>query len=150
MAFEHHDPRSTPGGPGSDGAQAILAFLAVFETPDFTPGVEQGGEYDGTGVITWPWIDYSRDVLAFVQALYDHGWVVSFDWGSWQDEAEQILAGDGVERADVETLRRLLTLISRKDRFCEGFLATAFESGWIVRILRRLNRLDREARASLN
>ena len=43
-----------------------------------------------------------------------------------------------VERVDATTIQKLLTTHSRADRFCEGHLASMFESGHIVAILWRL------------
>ena len=133
------------GTPPLDAARAILRFLPSFEARDFSPGVQRGGVGDGSGVIELPWVDYSLEVSRFIQALYDHGWVIPFDWASWQDEARRILEGDGVEGADAETLRRLLTVIARTDHFSEGFMKSAFDRGWIHRILYRLEALTASA-----
>jgi len=37
-----------------------------------------------------------------------------------------------LERADLETIRKLLTLHVRKERFCEGHLLGMFESGHLT------------------
>jgi uncharacterized protein DUF6508 len=88
-----------------------------------------------------PWFSQNPQVGAFVAALYEHGWIVAFDWPDWQDEAAALVERGGIVEADASTLRRLLTLLVRKDRFAEGQLAAAFESGLIVTILRRLKEL---------
>jgi hypothetical protein len=51
------------------------------------------------------------------------------------------VGGEELERADASTIRRLLTLMVRKDRFVEGTIADAFKAGLVVRILRRLESL---------
>jgi hypothetical protein len=63
-----------------------------------------------------------------------------FDWQRW-------LAGDegralrddpaAVANATPDQLARLLTAIARSDRFVEGSIAGAFESGVLARISRR-------------
>ncbi|MDG6251257.1 DUF6508 domain-containing protein [Methanocalculus sp.] len=112
---------------------AILQFLPQFEHPDFSPGsvVAEEGHL--------PWFDYSRSVDEFVQALYKHKFIVMFDWGCWQDEAiEYYNDPERMANADLPTLRRILTLHVRKERFCAGHLEEMFESGHIVAVLRRL------------
>ena len=66
------------------------------------------------------------------------GWIFVFDWMSWTDDARRIVETDDLERADLVTLRKLLTLLVRRDRFVEGTLAEASETGLFVRILHRL------------
>src|SRR5438552_1870522 len=79
---------------------------------------------------------------AFVQAAYDFGWVEreKFDWPKWKDtgEAKQ-LRDDSVAlaKATPEQLAKLLTVCIRQDRFAEGTLQAAFETGLLTRILQR-------------
>jgi hypothetical protein len=113
----------------------------VFAADSFSAGAWRGGERDAAGVTHMPWFEYAEPVRDFWAALYEHRWVVSFDWPGWQHEAERLLTGGGIDTADVATLRRLLTTLVRRDRFVEGFLASAFEQGWIVAILRRAEAL---------
>jgi len=60
--------------------ERLASFLPTFEDPSFIPGVERGGERDESGAIQMPWFDYAPEVLAFQEALYRDGWIVSFDW----------------------------------------------------------------------
>jgi hypothetical protein len=110
----------------------------VLESRRFVAGEWQGGQKDADGVIHMPWFDLSADASAFVAALGKGGWIFVFDWMSWADDARRIVETDELERADLLTLRRLLTLLVRRDRFVEGSLGAAFESGLVARILRRL------------
>ncbi len=112
---------------------AILKFLPQFEHPDCSPGsvVAEEGHF--------PWFDYSHSVDEFVQSLYQHKFIVIFDWSSWQDEAiEYYNNPERLSNADLPKIRRILTLHVRKERFCEGHLEEMFESGHIVAVLRRL------------
>jgi hypothetical protein len=126
----------------------LLAFRPTFEHPSFVPGIARGGTDDGSGTIEWPWFEYAPDVTAFEQVLYGDGWIVGFDWPEWQDEGRRLVEGNGVESADLDDLRRLLTVIFRKERFCEGTVAAAFDDGLLVRVLRRVDRLAADASCS--
>lgn len=123
----------------------LVGFLPTFADPTFAPGVERGGLDDGSGVIAWPWFDYAPEVHAFEQLLYRDGWIVAFDWSEWQDEGRALVEGDGIESADLDDLRRLLTVIFRKERFNDGTVAVAFRDGTMMRILRRAAQLRDDA-----
>lgn len=127
--------------PTADAFAPVLAFLPLFEEPGFEAGRWNGGDADEAGVIHMPWVDYDPTVLEFLRALSTNGWVVPFDWPSWLPGAQRLVEPGGIEEADVEALQRLLTAIVRQDRFVEGALAGAFESGLLVRILRRIREL---------
>ena len=66
--------------------------------------------------------------------------MLDFDWGTWKQTPEAISLRDDAQvlaRATPEQLSRLLTVCIRQDRFCEGALEGAFESGLLTRILER-------------
>jgi hypothetical protein len=85
-----------------DNIEAVLRFLPVFKAEGFQFG-EWGGE---NGVM--PHFMLSPEAYEFVKALDDKGWVVPFDWGSWQGEAAQYVNdGSLLEEADLERLRKL-------------------------------------------
>ncbi len=110
----------------------------MLESPNFVAGEWRGGEQDADGVIHMPWFDLSAEALAFVRTLGNGGWIFVFDWMSWTDDAKRIVETDELERAGLMTLRKLLTFLVRRNRFVEGTLAEAFETGLFVRILCRL------------
>jgi hypothetical protein len=78
---------------------------------------------------------------AFLAAVRHNGWVVTgFAWPAWleTDEGRALRdRPDAVAAAGPEDLARLLTAIIRSDRFVEGSIAGAFESGLLARIARR-------------
>ena len=77
----------------------------------------------------------------FVPDAYKHDWVLrNFDWPEWGQTSEaRNLFDDQAALADAspEQVFRLLTVVLRRDHFCEGTLDEAFESGLILRIVRR-------------
>jgi hypothetical protein len=88
------------------------------------------------------WIDpfdFSPTVLDFIQTLHDESFIGLYDLSTWQDEAIKYYEDPALlDTADLETIRKLLTLHIRKDRFCGGHLADMIERGHILAILRRL------------
>jgi hypothetical protein len=76
-------------------------------------------------------------------------WIVmGFDWMTWLDTEEGQALRDRPEAlaaATSDDLAKLLTAIVRSDRFVEGSIAGAFESGLLARIARRAAALRAEA-----
>lgn len=111
-----------PGPVTTRQIDAILPFLATFEA--------EGVQFES-----------SAEVDAFIQCLYENNWVdPSFEWEAWQDQADQFAESpERLDAADAETVRKLLTLHVRKDKYCiGGYLAAMFENGHIVALLHRL------------
>lgn len=121
---------------GPEQINAVLRFLPVFEAPGYRFGewvVREGH---------MPWYRASAEVNAFVKALYAHELLVRFDWMSWQEQAQTYQDDPGaLAQADLLTIRKLLTLHVRQDRFVEGHLASVLEGGHVAAILRRLKRI---------
>ena len=105
---------------------AILPFLEQFEE---------------AGVMSY--FNFNEVVLEFQQILYANDWVTpKVDWVEWQDVAEEYVdSPEKIKSADVVTVQKLFTTHVRKDRFCEGHLASMFENGHIVALLRRLKEI---------
>lgn len=130
------DPKATQ--PGDVAWAEVLRYLPIFDQAGFRPGewVDEAG--------TLPFFHYSSEAAEFIQALYSAGVVVDFDWPEWQPEAERLtLDHAALSTADLLTLRKLLTTHVRKDRFCEGHLASVLGSGHIASVLRRIAALVR-------
>jgi len=116
--------------------EAITRFLPVFEQDRYEFGV-WSVEDDFL-----PSVQYSKDVDDFIGALYREGFVLTFDWPQWQDEAARIVEDPAVlQQANINTIQKLLTTHVRKDRFCEGHLLNMFEAGHISALLRRLSQI---------
>ena len=126
----------------SERLNALAEFLPEFESPDF----EFGHMEAPPGKM--PHYALSDIASNFVGACYDMGWVQPFDWADWKDSPEAIQLRDdpaSLESANPEQLERLLTVLIRQDRFVEGALGSAFDSGLLVRILRRVTVLVSES-----
>ena len=116
---------------------AILPFLEQFEAAGFSIGTW----HNEPGVM--PWFSFNEAVLEFLEILYANAWVTpKVDWGEWQHvAAEYVDSPEKIQSADVETVQKLFTTHVRKDRFWEGHLASMFENGHIVALLRRLKEI---------
>ncbi|WP_164103726.1 DUF6508 domain-containing protein [Candidatus Laterigemmans baculatus] len=120
-------------------ADGILPFLDRFERGEISAGEWQ----HESGQL--PFFGPSESYLEFYKALYEHGWVVPFDWSKWQDEAQRYVESpEKIDTADAATVQKLFTTHARADRFCEGHLAEMFRSGHILCLLRRLRVLRDE------
>jgi hypothetical protein len=82
----------------------------------------------------------------FVIAHEDEIILLGFDWPSWRPEAERLVEQNGIESADLETCRRLLTVLTRQERFVENSLRGHVESGVVAQLVRRLAELTTAAR----
>jgi hypothetical protein len=132
-------PNATTYHPTPEQTDAVSAFLSAFEREDFVPSKVQAppGKFPDHAFV---------DKLSqFHQAVYDNGFVFSFDWPACQEEARRYYEQpELLGTADLQVLRKLITLHVRKERFCEGHLSAVVKSGYMAALLRRLKEL-REA-----
>lgn len=118
----------------------LASYGTIFASPGFTFGHWVEPTPDENGVMHMPWYEYSDAAEAFAEEAYALGWVLDFDWMKWAASAKgrRLLADPGlVARASASDLARLLTVVIRGDRFAEGGLAGAFESGMLGAIVGR-------------
>jgi len=115
----------------------ILKFLPYFEDKN-----SQFYELKKEGnTLIFPYI-YSVEVMAFMDVLRTENIIFPFDWVKWQNEAIKYFNDpELIESADILTLRKLLTLHIRKDRFCDGHLASVIDYGHLLSLLKRLKKL---------
>jgi hypothetical protein len=111
--------------------RAVAKYAAVFSAPGFSPGEWQGATY----------FKLAPELHDFLHAAYEIT-PKDFDWPSWAAVGREIEADQRkLAAADLETIRRLLLVHVRTERFCEGHLAAAIEDGRLVRVLQRLGEL---------
>jgi hypothetical protein len=106
------------------------------------------------GVQSLGWFEFGPAADTWRAAVGRGDWiVVGFDWQTWLGGEEGRALRDDREalsRATPEQLAHLLTAIVRSDRFTEGSIAGAFESGLLAAISRRAATLLADARAAPN
>ncbi len=92
------------------------------------------------GVQQLPWFEFGPAADAFRAAVGRGGWMMmGFDWGTWLQTPEgQALRDDpdAIAAATPDQLAMLLTAVIRSDRFVEGSIEGAYESGLLLRIAR--------------
>ena len=80
-------------------------------------------------------------VQVFLELAYELGVIIDFDWPSWGDFWKRANEeGFDFDLIDIPTKCKLITIIVRADRFIDGVLVEAFESGLILKILQSINR----------
>jgi hypothetical protein len=80
-------------------------------------------------------------VRKFLEIVYEIPIIIDFDWSSW-DEGRRIVSNEtfDFDSIDIPTKCKIITAIVRNDRFCDGVLIDAFESGLMLKILYSIKR----------
>ena len=99
-------------------------------------GDVEGGKEIEEGVLTMPFMNPAQIVFDFFQIIHELSIVPVFDWVNWTEGCDLI----SNEQADFSKLPlidqcKLLTVMIRIDRFCEGFFVSCFENGIVLKIL---------------
>ena len=132
--------RSPAVGPSLAERLRHLADLGpILDSADAAFGSWTAPTPDG-GVTRLPYYTFGPAGEAFLGGVGRGGWVFPFDWGSWlQTDGGRALQArpEALAAAAPIQLARLLTAIVRSDRFVEGSIAGAFESGLLAGIARR-------------
>lgn len=134
-----HDSDAVQPLPNAEDIRAVVAFIDVFDSPDFSFGQHEGGDRQEDGAITMPHFVMSDDTRKFIRALHKHGFIRPFNWPDWQNEAQRyVKQPEALNNADLDTICKLFTTHVRLERFCEGHLASMFKCGHIILLLERL------------
>ncbi len=139
-------------GPSAEDLRVFAEFANAFESDDFVAGTPYGEEEVEPGVYTMGgWIP-SEIVIQWETALYDHHIIdgnsdyLSPEFARRMNEFAEDLTL--LSAADLQTVRTVLTNISRGERFCDGYLCDAFDRGVAQAATRRLVDLARQALTS--
>jgi len=103
-------------------------------------GKTQGGETDENGVIEMPYWVSDPLIIEFVAFFYGNEFIVNFKWSEWDEGHDWYKNSDEskYDALDVPTTLKLLTAVIRNDRFSDGALVGAFESGEFPRLINTL------------
>ena len=123
--------------------QPLFELIPVIQsTSEF--GVMTSEEKNNNGVLQIPYLLEAPVVAKFVEIVYDLPVMMKFDWSVWAEGREIVRNKNfDFDRLDIPTKCKLITAIVRNDRFCEGALVSAFESGLILKIIKSIkNQVD--------
>ena len=98
-------------------------------------------EKDNSGAFLEPYSIYAPIVSEFLKVVYDLPIIIIFDWRTWK-EGWEILnnVNFDFDTLDIPMKCKLITAVVRDDRFCEGALVSAFNSGLILNILKSIEK----------
>ena len=120
--------------------RALADFWPVFANPKFVYEVQDEAK-DEKGVITMPSSSLSSEAKAFNKMIYHEGWILDgFEWPEWTKTVEfndLFSKPEALAKASSHQLAKLLTALARKERFCEGTMASACSDGLLARITHR-------------
>jgi hypothetical protein len=128
----------------SEAVRRLGAWADRFADPAFSAGAWTPSRTDDDGVIHMGWFDLSDVCQAFVSEMYELGFVHDFEWMQWlaTPEGRDLAARpEAVATASADDLGKLLTAIIRSERFGDGQIEGAFESGLLLAIARRAQEL---------
>jgi hypothetical protein len=132
--------------------QELAKFTDEFRQPDararFSTLVRPPPTSDG--YVSMPYESYGPLGTAFLTALKKGDWLLAspFSAVEWMGSAEgKTFTRDPTAIADAtpEQLARVLTALVRQERFSEGTLSAALDSGILVAIVSRAQTLNRRA-----
>lgn len=137
-------------GAGANAWSALWAAVTKIEAVDERTTWSGGQQIDTTlvdgverPVIQMPYAIYSEGTDRAIEALYELGAIVPFDWPAW-DGIRGYRGPDALDTAPVADAVRMLTAIVRADRFSEGTIGATLEDGTFLAALRRLRRWHNE------
>jgi hypothetical protein len=120
--------------------QPVFDLIQEIESSDkFYEIVESKKNEDG--VISMPYFKTSETIDKFLKIVHNLPLMVVFDWSGWEEGTNMINDIDfDYDKIDIPTKCKIITAIVRKDRFCEGTIASAFEDGLILKILKSIQK----------
>ncbi len=114
---------------------------------DLIPEIEKSKEFgefpepteEEAGLQTFPlWLNGSL-IDRFLGIVYEMPIIINFNWSAW-DEGRKMANDPNFDHnsLDIPTKCKLITAIVRNDRFNDGVLINAFESGLMLRLLKAI------------
>jgi hypothetical protein len=125
--------------------EVILNYLPYFEDKNQKFFDILMPKRDGGNIVEYIYVTYSAKFMEFYRELHEQGFVTNFNWLDSNLESNDLSHYyELLEDADIMTLRRLVTIIVRRDKHNEGFFADVIDSGLLLAMLNRLKELNEE------
>lgn len=100
-----------------------------------------GGNDNEKGEMMWPFWVEEEVITRFREIIYNLPVTVAFNYMEWDEGREMASEQDfDFDTIDVPTKCKIITAIMRNDRFCDGALISAFESGLMLALLKSIQR----------
>ncbi|WP_246264408.1 DUF6508 domain-containing protein [Acrocarpospora pleiomorpha] len=122
----------------SEHWEKLFALADALTDADLEVTWEGGPEPGEEGVSEMPHAIYSDALDAVLSVLVGLQVIVPFDWSAWHRATPLFPDGNGLDQAPVADAARLATTFIRAERFSEGTIQEAIQSGALHAILRRL------------
>jgi len=101
--------------------------------------VDEDLDFEKTGVLHLSPYIKSEITLKFLEVVYEMPIIIDFNWPAW-DEGRKMVSDEtfDYDTIDIPEKCKIITAICRNDRFCDGRLIEAFESGMMLKVLRSI------------
>lgn len=94
----------------------------------------------GENGYSFPYWSSAPVVDRFLKRVYSMPVIVHFKWSAWDDGREMAFDEDfDFNSINIASKCKLITAIVRSDRFSDGALIEAFDSGLILKLLKSIN-----------
>jgi hypothetical protein len=136
-------------------AENYIEKINAFTKQDWKPlldlipeieSTEEFGEYQGSeetkeGEYTFPACFNGPIITRFLDIAYEMPIIIGFNWGAWDEGREMARNPDfDFNTIDIPTKCKLITAIVRNDRFHDGAMIEAFESGLMLRLFTSISK----------
>jgi hypothetical protein len=127
--------------PSAEGWKPLLDLIPEIEQVETFQELIEPSRIDENGHIRLPVYRTNKVVEQFHRLVYEIGIVLNFDWVSW-DEGRKIVSDSDFDfdSIDILTKCKIITAVVRSERFRDGALAEAFQSGLILKLLKSIER----------
>jgi len=126
--------RSLP--PTNAEIDELTQFIPRLYRKNFRPIKEWKGVDRAEESITFPWPEYEKDVVEFMEVASKDCWL---DYQYVPEEASKMLGDvESIKDASLEDIKAMLTFCIRRERFVDGHFASMIEEGKMKAILDRL------------
>lgn len=120
--------------------QPLIDLIPSIENTVVFGGWESEQKLDD-GCISLPlWCKTEPIVDQFIEAVYFIPIIICFNWSKWNNGRKIAKTNFDFDTVDLVTKCKLISAIVRNDRFCEGALVSAFNSGLILKILKSIEK----------
>ena len=103
-------------------------------------GTPEGGESTASGAVLMYWVDNDPLIREFIAFMEDNDLLPIFNWPEWDKGSDLFSSADPnkYDNIDLKTALKIVYAAIRKERFADGTLAWAFESGGFPKLVNRL------------